>query len=175
MWKTGYRIDTKQAQEESPTNQQPMKRLDSISFASVVMISSSYLIPSAAEETPWRGVNEQKWAELIQSDINSQASAETICTNSTNFATTSREAAFKVWANSLAQKLLYWGKWGRWGRWKSKGSCSNRKQGRAVPTRQLRDLQNQHRGEGSQIWQGMLVIIQLNAEGDIHNEVPGSL
>ena len=60
-------------------------------------------MPSAAE-TPWKGVNEKKWAELIQSDINSQASAETICTNSTNFATTSKEAAFKVWANSLAQK-----------------------------------------------------------------------
>tara|TARA_B100001142_G_scaffold59322_2_gene58190 strand:+ start:397 stop:885 length:489 start_codon:yes stop_codon:yes gene_type:complete len=102
MWKTGYCIDTKQAQEESPTNQQPMKRLDSISFASVVMISSSCLFPSAAE-TPWRGVNEQKWAELIQSDISNQASAETICTNSTNFATTSKDATFKVWANSIAQ------------------------------------------------------------------------
>lgn len=60
-------------------------------------------MPSAAE-TPWKGVNEKKWAELIQSDINSQASAETICTNSTNLATTSKEAAFKVWANSIAQK-----------------------------------------------------------------------
>ncbi|MDA9762132.1 hypothetical protein N9C84_03580, partial [Desulfobacterales bacterium] len=39
-----------------------------------------------------------------QSDINSQASAETICTNSSNFATTSKQAAFKVWANSIAQK-----------------------------------------------------------------------
>ena len=103
MWKTGYCIDTKQAQEESPTNQQPMKRLDSISFASVVMISSSCLIPSAAE-TPWRGVNEKKWAELIQSDISRQASAETICTNSTNFSTTSKEESFKTWASSIAQK-----------------------------------------------------------------------
>ena len=80
-----------------------MRRLSSISIASVVMISASCLMPSAAE-TPWKGVNEKKWAELIQSDINSQASAETICTNSTNFATTSKEAAFKVWASSLAQK-----------------------------------------------------------------------
>ena len=79
-----------------------MKRLDSISFASVVMISSSCLFPSAAE-TPWRGVNEQKWAEWIQSDISNQASAETICTNSTKFATTSKDATFKVWANSIAQ------------------------------------------------------------------------
>ena len=60
-------------------------------------------MPSSAE-TPWKGVNEKKWAELIQSDISSQASAETICTNSTNFATTSKEATFKVWANSIAQK-----------------------------------------------------------------------
>ena len=80
-----------------------MRRLSSISIASVVMISASCLMPSAAE-TPWKGVNEKKWAELIQSDINSQASAETICTNSTNFATTSKEAAFKVWAHSIAQK-----------------------------------------------------------------------
>ena len=44
-----------------------------------------------------------------------------------------------------------------------------------MPTRQLRDLQNQHWGEGSQIQQRMLVIIQLNAEGVIHNELPASL
>ena len=80
-----------------------MRPLSSISIATVVMISASCLMPSSAE-TPWKGVNEKKWAELIQSDISSQASAETICTNSTNFATTSKEATFKVWANSIAQK-----------------------------------------------------------------------
>ena len=79
-----------------------MRRLSSISIATVVMISASCLMPSSAE-TPWKGVNEKKWAELIQSDISNQASAETICTNSTNFATTSKDATFKVWANSIAK------------------------------------------------------------------------
>jgi hypothetical protein len=80
-----------------------MKRLASISVASAVIISSS-CVPPAAAEAQWQGVNEKQWAESIQSDIRNKSSAIAICTNSTNFATTSKEAAFKNWANSIAQK-----------------------------------------------------------------------
>ena len=80
-----------------------MKHLASIFVASAVIISSSS-VPPAAAEAQWKGVNEKQWAESIQSDIRNKSSAIAICTNSTNFATTSKEAAFKNWANSIAQK-----------------------------------------------------------------------
>ena len=71
-----------------------MKHLASIFVASAVIISSSSVHPAAAE-AQWQGVNEKQWAESIQSDIRNKSSAQAICTNSTNFATTSKEAAFK--------------------------------------------------------------------------------
>ena len=80
-----------------------MKHLASIFVASAVIISSSSVSPAAAE-AQWQGVNEKQWAESIQSDIRNKSSAQAICANSTNFATTSKEAAFKDWAQSIAQK-----------------------------------------------------------------------
>ena len=80
-----------------------MKRLVPLSAASLVMIAASCVSPPSAD-AQWEGVNEKKWAELIESDINKAASAETICTNSTNFATTSKNEAFKEWALSIAKK-----------------------------------------------------------------------
>ena len=103
MWKTGYCIDTKQAQEKSPTNQQPMKRLDSISFASVVMIAATSVTPPSAE-AQWQGSNERKWAASIQSDIRNGAPASDICTNASSSANTSDEVPFKNWAYSIARK-----------------------------------------------------------------------
>ena len=80
-----------------------MKHLASISFTSVLIIATSCVTPPEAE-AQWQGVNEKQWAESIQSDIRNKSSAQAICTNSTNFATTSKETAFKSWANSIAQK-----------------------------------------------------------------------
>ena len=79
-----------------------MKALAPISAASLLLLAAFWLSPQAAE-AQWQGVNEKKWAESIESDIRNEASAQEICTNSNNFATTSKEAAFKNWAQSIAQ------------------------------------------------------------------------
>ena len=96
-------IDTKSVQGESTSNQKPMKPLAPISAASLLLLAAFWLSPQAAE-AQWQGVNEKKWAESIESDIRNETSAQEICTNSTNFATTSKEAAFKNWAQSIAKK-----------------------------------------------------------------------
>ena len=80
-----------------------MKPLATIPAASLITLAAFWLNPATAE-AQWRGVNEKQWAESIQSDIRNGASAQELCTNSTNFATTSKEAAFKNWAQSIAQK-----------------------------------------------------------------------
>ena len=80
-----------------------MKHLAPLSAASLMMIAASYVTPPSAD-AQWQGVNEKKWAELIESDIRNKASSETICINSTNYATTSKDKAFKNWALSIAQK-----------------------------------------------------------------------
>ena len=80
-----------------------MKPLPPISTASLITLAAFWLNPPAAEAQR-QGVNEKQWAESIQSDIRNGASAQELCTNSTNFATTSKEAAFKNWAQSIAQK-----------------------------------------------------------------------
>ena len=80
-----------------------MKPLAPLSAASLLLLAAIWLSPQAAE-AQWQGVNEKKWAESIQSDIRNEATAQEICTNSTNFATTSNEVAFKDWAQSIAQK-----------------------------------------------------------------------
>ncbi len=80
-----------------------MKPLAPISAASLMLLAAVWLPPQEAE-AQWQGVNEQQWAESIQTDIRNNASKQEICTNSTNFATTSKESAFKDWAQSIAQK-----------------------------------------------------------------------
>ena len=80
-----------------------MKPLAPISATSLLLLAAFWLSPQAAE-AQWQGVNEKKWAESIESDICNKTSAQDICTNSTNFATTSKETAFKNWAQSTAQK-----------------------------------------------------------------------
>lgn len=86
----------------------PMKHLASIAAASLaLLVALDGSSPPA--EAQWRGVNERKWAERINSEISNQASAETICTYSTNFAITSKEEAFKDWANAIAQKYCVQG------------------------------------------------------------------
>jgi hypothetical protein len=82
---------------------QPMKPLVPISATSLFLFTAVCCAPPSAQ-AQWQGVNEKKWAESIESDIQKGASAETICTNSTNFATTSNEDSFKNWASSIAQK-----------------------------------------------------------------------
>jgi hypothetical protein len=79
-----------------------MKPLATIPAASLITLAAFWLNPATAE-AQWRGVNEKQWAESIQSDIRNGASAQELCTNSTNLATTSKEAAFKNWAQSIAQ------------------------------------------------------------------------
>ena len=96
-------IDTKSVQGESTSNQKPMKPLAPISATSLLLLAAFWLSPQASE-AQWQGVNEKKWAESIESDIRNETSAQDICTNSTNFAITSKEAAFKNWAQSIAQK-----------------------------------------------------------------------
>lgn len=80
-----------------------MKPLVPISATSLFLFTALCWMPPSAK-AQWQGVNEKKWAELIESDIQKGASAETICTNSTNFATTSNEDSFKNWASSIAQE-----------------------------------------------------------------------
>ena len=96
-------IDTKYVKEESTSNYKSMKPLAPISAASLIMLAAFWLTPPATE-AQWQGVNEKQWAESIQSDIRNKASAQEICTNSSNFATTSKDASFKDWAYSIAQK-----------------------------------------------------------------------
>ena len=80
-----------------------MKRLVSISAASLVMVAAAWLTQPSAE-AQWQGINEKTWAESIQSAIRDKASAQEICTNSRKFATASKEEAFKDWAYSIAKK-----------------------------------------------------------------------
>lgn len=87
-------IDTKSVQEESTSNQKPMRPLALISAASLLLLAAFWLSPQATK-AQWQGVNEKKWVESIESDIRNKASAQDICINSTNFATISKEIAFK--------------------------------------------------------------------------------
>ena len=80
-----------------------MKSQAPISAASIMLLAAFWLSPQEAE-AQWQGVNERKWAKSIQTDIRNNASEQEICTNSTNFAIASKEAAFKDWAQSIAQK-----------------------------------------------------------------------
>ena len=96
-------IDTKSVQEESTSNQKPMRPLALISAASLLLLAAFWLSPQAAK-AQWQGVNEKKWVESIETNIRNKAFAQDICINSTDFATISKEIAFKDWALSIAQK-----------------------------------------------------------------------
>ena len=71
-----------------------MRPLALISAASLLLLAAFWLSPQATK-AQWQGVNEKKWVESIESDIRNKASAQDICINSTNFATISKEIAFK--------------------------------------------------------------------------------
>jgi hypothetical protein len=75
----------------------PMIKVLSLSVVILVVTG----LPAEAQ---WRGENEKKWGDSIQSDIRNGALPEDICINAKSSATTSSEVAFKDWAYSIARK-----------------------------------------------------------------------
>jgi hypothetical protein len=62
------------------------------------------MVTGLPAEAQWRGVNEKKWGDSIQSDIRNGAPPDSICINAKSSATTSDEVPFKDWAYSIARK-----------------------------------------------------------------------